>query len=97
MSVFVLVYNIPLFTSPILLLVVEAVLTALVFLECPRALDPCGLVGDLNRPSAVLLWPAVTASDKFGRDADVFVIGCAAAASCESCDNWDSCPSAFVL
>lgn len=82
-----------LFTSPI---AVEAALTALVFLEWPRILEPCGLVGEVNAvgltcPSAVLLRPEVGAIERFGRGA---VIGCAAAARRDSCD---SCPSGFVL
>ena len=86
-------------TSPILLLALEATLTALVFLECPRALGPCGLIGErivgFTCPSAVLLRPDVGAIDKFGR-ADAFAMGSAAAASCENSDNLDSCPSGSV-
>jgi hypothetical protein len=84
-SVIVFVFDNVLFTSPILLLAVEA---ALVFLECLLILDVCGLVGEVTGvaftwPSAVLFMP-VGAIERFGRAAEVVVKGCAEAASCES-------------
>jgi hypothetical protein len=88
-----------------LLLAVEATLTVLVFLECPRILGSWGLVGEvqgegLTWPSAVLLSPDAGAIARLGRvaaaAADVLVMGCAAAASWESCDNCTRCPSGFV-
>jgi len=74
-------------TSPILLAAEDALLTALVFLECPRACGRSGEIEDpgFTSPSAVLFCPAVEAIEAVGRDE--LPNGSWAAAICDNCDN----------
>ena len=66
-----------LFTSPILLVTDDALLTVLVFLECPRATGPLGVGGELDPaftcPSAVLFCPALGVMAKTGRASGVLL------------------------